>query len=408
MTMESVGPSKEEALRLLIISHDFKPSTGGEAEFAYALSVAMRERGTHIRILAQPAGEPLSDDVPLSGALERSLALERFASLKSLKGLTSWPAAMWKLYRSISTSIDEHRANLSVVTSHMTWIILALWLKRTPYVLILHGEEAVWLMDRGPVSRLLFLRACATAKWLFFNSEFSRSKVLSIAPQFHCKSEVLGCGVRTETIATQRMGRTRARQALGCGSEPILVTVAKLVERKGIDTVIRAMPSILEQFPTCRYFVVGDGPQRKSLRELSETLGIAANVELLGRVDDLKKNRVYEASDIFLMVSRSDASGAQEGFGISFLEANLNGLPVIGSRCGGIGEAVEDGVNGILVDPLDPSQVSAAVISLLGNPSERKRLAEGGQRRIREKFNWPLIAGKVTRRLADLISKPND
>lgn len=392
--------------RVLMISHDFKPRTGGEAEFAYALGIALRELGTPLRILAPPCREIVPDDLALGADLRRDLALDEFAPLRSLRGCLRWPAAMRALTRSIGTAIADQNTEICVVTSYMTWIAIALWLKRAPYVLVSHGEDAAVMMRRGPVTRRLFLRACNEARWLFFNSEFSRRQVVDAAPTLREKSDVLGCGVRTEAIHSVSMNQEQARRELGWGDEPVLITVATLVARKSIDTVIRALPMVLEAFPTCRYVIIGDGPERQALSELAEVLGVSKRVEFMGKVDDERKHLVYRSSDVFVMVSRAVEHGVQEGFGIVFLEANMHGLPVVGSRCGGIPDAVEDGVNGLLVDQRAHDQVAGAVVALLRDPARRSHLARAGQERVRSRFNWPSIAARVAQRLRQLVPEP--
>jgi glycosyltransferase involved in cell wall biosynthesis len=103
------------------------------------------------------------------------------------------------------------------------------------------------------------------------------------------------------------------------------------------------------------------------------------------------------------MVSYPGLEGEEEGFGITFLEANLHGLPVIGSRCGGIVESVEHFGNGILVKPKRPDDVSYAVKTLLDNPQLCSRMAEYGLQRIKTKYNWNIIAKRVEKRIRKVI-----
>ena len=236
--------------RVLVISHDFKPTLGGEAEFAYALSVALLDLGLPIEVLVPPCEHNVPEDQVLGDEIERRLDLKRFTSIKKLRGLFGWPAAMLALVRSIGKAAAAHCANLCLVTSHMTWIMLALDILRLNYVLVLHGEESIWMLNRGPVSRWLFLRTVKRARWLFFNSEFSRRRLLDAIPELADKTEALGCGVRPIQIDNSPARRLNARQRLGWQDEPVLVTVAQLVTRKGIDTVIQAMPSILKHSPS--------------------------------------------------------------------------------------------------------------------------------------------------------------
>lgn len=119
----------------------------------------------------------------------------------------------------------------------------------------------------------------------------------------------------------------------------------------------------------------------------------------MGRVDHETKEKLFAASDVYVMVSEPGEVGEEEGFGITFLEANWYGLPVVGSRCGGIPESVEDGINGLLVQPPSPDAVAAAVLRLLGDAALRRDLVHRGRSRISERLNWPAIAQRVERGL---------
>ena len=131
-------------------------------------------------------------------------------------------------------------------------------------------------------------------------------------------------------------------------------------------------------------------------------VGVTDHVIMTGRVDEQTKQHIYAAGDVYVMVSYPGQRGEVEGFGISFLEANLHGLPVIGSRCGGISESVEHERSGLLVDILRPDQVAAAVDRLLNDPEQRHQMAQRGRQRIENQFNWRTIAECVGDRLASV------
>ncbi len=383
-----------EPLRILMVCPDYKPNPGGEAEVAYCLAVALQQLGHTMTVLAPRVDERVPEDDSLFGAVRRELALDRFRSMKSWRGWLTWPIAMGALFAAVRRAARKSEPDICIVTSYMTWVMISLWWLRIPYVLYLHGEDVRWMIGRGGVSRTLFRRACSSAKLLFFNSGHSRNALVRVIPSAAERSSVVGCGVRADVRWTTDR-RAAARTALGWPEGPVVLTVARLVAKKGIDTVIRALPAVLERHPNCRYVVIGDGPDRCAIAELAVELGLAKQVVFLGHVDEETKQQCYAASDLFLMVSRPGVEGEEEGFGIVFLEANQHGLPVIGSRCGGIPESVEHEVNGLIVEPDRPADVAQAVDRLLSHPELCGELVQRGQERIEQTFNWTAIGVRI-------------
>lgn len=177
--------------------------------------------------------------------------------------------------------------------------------------------------------------------------------------------------------------------------ESMLLTVGRLVKRKGHDTVIRSLPLISQQFPHIAYVIVGEGPERQSLEELSRTLRVQTFVHFKGSVSHENILSYYAACDIFIMTPRELSDHDVEGFGIVYVEAGLFGKPVIGGRSGGVADAVEHGVSGLLVDPNSPKEIADAVCRLLKDRSFALRLGSQGKKRARNMFSWDKQASKL-------------
>lgn len=181
----------------------------------------------------------------------------------------------------------------------------------------------------------------------------------------------------------------------GLGGKKVILTVGNLVERKGHDMVIKSLPKVLENVPDTVYLIVGDGKQRQSLTNLVKELDLGEHVVFTGRVTDNELLQYYNACDVFIMPSR-EIDGDIEGFGIVYLEANACSKPVIGGKSGGIYDAVQDGVSGILVDPLDVNEISQALITLLTDDLLAKKLGKQGKKRVEEEFSDLAMAGKLS------------
>ncbi len=177
-------------------------------------------------------------------------------------------------------------------------------------------------------------------------------------------------------------------------NDQTILFVGRLVRRKGLEYLIRAMVPLKSEFPHIKLVVVGDGPEFGRMSELVNVLGLKGNVRFAGelRGDDL--SRQYEESVIFSMPSIT-LSDDVEGFGTVFLEAGLHGLPSVSTFSGGIPEAVIDGTTGILVKERDPAQLAEAIRLLLLSRQMRQRMGEEGRNRVLNQFTWRASANRL-------------
>jgi phosphatidylinositol alpha-1,6-mannosyltransferase len=170
-----------------------------------------------------------------------------------------------------------------------------------------------------------------------------------------------------------------------------LITVARLEPHKGVDTVIKALPSIMERAPDVGYLVVGSGPAKERLEKLAQKTGVADRVRLLGEVTDDDLPLAYNLATAYVGVSRRADMIGVEGFGISFVEASASGLPIVAGNSGGVPDAVRDGETGFLVEPEDPAAVAERVTELLANPNLARTIGQAGRRAVETYYNWDRV-----------------
>jgi len=179
----------------------------------------------------------------------------------------------------------------------------------------------------------------------------------------------------------------------------VILTLARVIERKGHDLVIRALSDILSEFPETLYLIAGPLQEKQyyeRLKKLIEKLRLQERVIFTHFVDDSDLNKIYSMCDVYVMVSRTiDERGDSEGFGITFLEANACQRPVIGSRSGGIPDAIEDGVNGFLVPPEDVNELKEKILQLFRNPEIARKIGQQGRERVERSFTWEKICEKL-------------
>ncbi|HXJ31728.1 MAG TPA: glycosyltransferase family 4 protein, partial [Gemmatimonadales bacterium] len=186
---------------------------------------------------------------------------------------------------------------------------------------------------------------------------------------------------------------------------PTLLSVSRLADMyKGHDTTIRALPLVQAKVPGARYVVAGGGPLREYLGRVAQSVGVEQNVEFLGEVSDDQLLDLYRSADVLAVLSRESASlGGAEGFGIVCLEAAACGVPVVAGRSGGLPDAVQDGVTGILVDPQDLGAAAEAIVSLLADPARARRMGAAGRSAVLDHFTWDHMAREARRLFGEAI-----
>ena len=197
--------------------------------------------------------------------------------------------------------------------------------------------------------------------------------------------------------------RRKARGALGLPVDgPLVVSLSRLVPRKGMDVLIDAAAALVPSFPDLTVAIAGSGRDRARLDARIRTSG--APVRMLGSVPDHELPLLYGVADVFVMACRDRWLGLeQEGFGIVFLEAAACGVAQVAGRSGGADEAVVHGKTGLVVDdPGDPGRVAGALRRLLTDDELRRAMGRAARRRARTGFAWDLLAHRLAAALQDV------
>ncbi len=182
--------------------------------------------------------------------------------------------------------------------------------------------------------------------------------------------------------ATAHASELRDRYGIG-RDDTVVLFVGNLVRRKGAELLVRALSVIDDD--SIRLVIVGDGLERDNLRNHIAELHLEHRVVLAGRVPDIEP--YYAMADVFSMPSFFDhATGDVEGLGIVYLEAQYRGLPVIGTRSGGIPEAIDEGKSGFIVEERDVDALAGRIVALARDPSLRRTMGERGKRFVAERF----------------------
>lgn len=261
------------------------------------------------------------------------------------------------------------------------WLAMLLGIV-TPWrvVMYTHGEEVV----QTSYNRLARLRgpALRSSDVVLAVSSFTRDRLVS------------DFGVAPERIRLVTSGVDLDRFQPGTANDPFILSVGRLIERKGFDRLIDAFALIAAEFPEVLLRIAGQGPEESALKAQAERTGLGDRIQFMGGVSDAELGELYRSCSFFAMPNRTLADGDTEGFGLIFLEANACGKTVIGGRAGGATDAIVDGETGLLVDGQDPEAIAAALRRLLADKAYRDMLAAGGLAHARA-HGWAQAAERL-------------
>jgi phosphatidylinositol alpha-1,6-mannosyltransferase len=389
-TPQSAEPAR---LRLLVLACDFPPAFGGIQKLSYGLCRALITEGHDVQVIASAqANDDASDSASGVPTIRCQAPNRLLAAVNAARAVRQLLRSGWRSDAIVATKWSPEGQAYQLSGAG----------RRVPLVLMGHGREFLPETHR-PVRAWAQRAVVRAARGAIACSNFTASQMAraGVAPD---RVRVVHPGVDPEEFAPpDALDAARAR--LDWPSGPTLLTVARLVRRKGVDTVIEALPGIARVVPDVAYVVIGGGPERDRLIALAEDLGVHDRVRMLGSVSDEDKAAAFHLCDVFTMPSRDIASEPPEGFGIVYLEANLCGKPVIGANTGGVSDAIEDGVSGLLVEPDAPGQLAEAASRLLREPAYARSLGEAGRRRAAERFSWPVTASKYAAAIRELIGR---
>jgi phosphatidylinositol alpha-1,6-mannosyltransferase len=264
-----------------------------------------------------------------------------------------------------------------------------------PYDVVLHGAE-VTVPGRLPLSRQTLAYVLRRARHSVAAGGYPASEAQRAAGR-SLPITVVPPGVDTERFRPLTDAeRTAARAHFGFAPDAeLIVSVSRLVPRKGFDTAIRAVARLRRSRPRLVLAISGSGRDESRLRELAASL--AAPVVFLGRVSNDDLPRLYGCADVYAMLCRNRWGGLeQEGFGIVFLEAAACGVPQVAGDSGGAAEAVDDGRTGIVVrQPDDPHSVAVAFEQVLDDPARARAMGVAGRERAAREFSYDVLAHRL-------------
>ncbi len=370
--------------RLVLAADAYLPWSGGSRVYYHNLYAGLAARhGYHVTVL--------TSHTPGDAAFDARTVSANFQIRRDGAALPDWnyqraPQAARHLLRAAGAA-----RSLAPEAWHCGDLVpqaAGAWLLRRvtgrPYLVFVHGDE-ISQTDRRRHQPKLRDSIYRDASMLIAANPFAMAKLGGILGTTE-RCRLLTPGVDPAHFFARPAPELR-RKLRRFENGPVLLTAARLVKRKGVDTVLHSLPAILRRFPTLTCVVAGSGPERPALDALAKTLGIERHVLFTGDIPHAELGEYYRAADLLVLANR-EHEGDIESFGLVFLEANACGKPVVGGRSGGVPDAVIDDATGLLAEPDDPASFARAALRLLENPEAAARMGEAGAKRAREHFRW--------------------
>lgn len=352
---------ESKSKNVLLITSEFPPGPGGIGSHAYNLAKFLHQESYNVTVLTDLAGD-LQEDIKTFDRnqlfsivrIKRTLPLLYFNRIRTA----------YKLARDNSSGVLILSGKFSIWVGAL---LRASSLQFRSYV-VLHGSEVHrsniiirWVTHRSILSVDGVISVSNYTQGLISNTILKRKR--------HC--------VIPNGIDKGEYNVDSSKRGVNLRGNPSLLTIGNLTKRKGQHNVINAIPLLRVHYPEIHYHTIGIPTTRKELEKLAKSLDVEKHITFHGKIVDrnMMLQLAREAS-LFIMLSEKQKEGGVEGYGIAILEANMLGVPAIGARGSGIEDAINNGVNGLLIDGSSPEEVLRAIQTIL---SEKERFAEAAR-----------------------------
>ncbi len=326
--------------RVLVVTNDFPPRRGGIESFVLALCERMPPDEVVVYTASMPGDAEVDARLPFPVHRDPS------------RVLLPTPAVS----RRVRDVLHREGCDRVLFGASVPLGLLAPALRRagaTSLVALTHGHEVWWA--RVPPARAALRRVGDSVDVMTYVSDWCCDRIApALSPAARSRMQRLSPGVDPEVFRPGCGGAgVRAEHGIPADA-PVVVCTARLVRRKGQDTLLRAWPRLLERRPDAVLLLVGDGPARAGLKRLAASLGVSGSLVMPGGMDWVDMPAYVDAGDVFAMPCRTRRGGLEpEAWGIASLEAQACGLPVVLGRAGGAPETLTSPSSGQVWGPGD-------------------------------------------------------
>ncbi|MBS1772959.1 MAG: glycosyltransferase family 4 protein [Bacteroidetes bacterium] len=347
-------------MKYLIITTEFPPGPGGIGKHAFSLAKALRNNGVEVAVLCNM--DNTSDEARKDFLNNLTQQIE-VVHIKR-QGLRTY-------YNRLKTAVGlirDNKYDKLILTGQSSiwlgWLLKRLYRFNIRTCVFVHGTE---VKTQSSIKRYLTKIGLQAADEVYAVSTYTAALTRNIVNNKEVK-------VMPNGLDMNEWADAENVNQLSLQGNPKLLTVGSITNRKGQHNVIAALPEIIKTYPNVHYHMIGLPANKNAIIKQAELLGVNNSITIHGALDDAELKKAYKSADIFCMLSEEDEHGDVEGFGIAILEANINGIPAIGSNQMGITDAIENATNGYLVNPNNVKEIVEA-ISAIDN-TDKKNMSD--------------------------------
>ena len=366
-------------MKILIITWNFPPKTGGIENVMYNIWDQLRKRND-VFVIAPHAN---SENIEEPGVFR-----PRFPQL-----LWFMLFSIFKGARIILREKPDVLFASSALMCPATVVLARLFHRRV--VTQIYGLDVIY---RNIFYQLMVRCSLRRNDNVIAISEMSRNEAVARGTSSG-KTVIIHPGTDTKTFYMDK-DKDEIKRKHGLDGRKVILSVCRMAKRKGIAEFIRnSLPDIVGMVPEAIYLVVGENPSEslahrdnvmQDIENAIQETGLNNHVLLLGKVEFSTLIEIYNLSDIFVLPV-IPIEGDMEGFGVVFIEANAAGVPCVATKTGGITDAIEDGRSGILVEPNDYRALTGKIALLLKDSELRGNMGEYARQRARNSFVWGIV-----------------
>ena len=374
--------------KILCITNDFGPRAGGIETFV----IGLIERLPRSRVIVYTSAQDNSEQYDRRWLEDYGVEVVR----DKAKILLPTPGVAY----CVKAIVRERKISTVFFGAAAPLGLLSRTLRKAgvkEIVALTHGHE-VWWSKVWPFSSAM-KSISRHVNHLTYLGEYTRSAIAaSVTKEAAAGMVKIAPGIDTDHFSPQDSNQLRSELRLS--EKKVIVSVGRLVHRKGQDVLIEAMPGILREVPEAHILMIGEGPYRNYLENRVKALGLHERVTFIGRIQYADLPKYICVGDLFVMPSRSRLAGLEvEGLGIVYLEASACGLPVIAGNSGGAPDAVLEGETGLVVDGTSKAEVASAVVELLSDPDRSKAMGIRGRQWIIQEWRWEIWSSRFAQLL---------
>ncbi|MEK6705775.1 MAG: glycosyltransferase family 4 protein [Candidatus Poribacteria bacterium] len=382
----------------LLITFNFPPSVGGIETMLYHI---MRNMPGKVIVMA-----------PWVNGCDEFDLKQKFSVIRIRCGKASPSRAIKFLVRSIPLFKKLHINHIQSGNIYAALVSMVLSkVYNTHYSVYAMGMEIAIINTnlRSWLYKWLFRSVLKNASCVLSISDFTSNEVIKSGVSAN-KIFKIPCGIDTTTLDSFsqekfEIFKKRVVKQYDLDGKKIILSISRLVPRKGHDLAILAVNELLRDMPDVTYIIVGGGPEFENCKKLVKKMSLDNNIKFTGQVPDEDIVNYYYLSDLFVLPCRHIKETSDvEGFGLVFLEANYCGRPVVGGNSGGIPDSVEHGKTGFIVDPADRKDIAQKIKLLLTNDDLRTKMGVYGRKRVIEFFNHDITVKKIMEGLSRYYS----